>query len=142
MKSIKNVKSKPWTIRDIEKVTKNLKNNQTRDPNGMINELLKPNIMGKDLKNAILQLMNGVKENLFIPEYFQLANISSIFKSKGSRFSLESDRGIFLLPVLKKVFDRLIYEDKYPSIDSMMSDSNIGARRGKNIKIICLLYMV
>ena len=94
-KSIKNKKSKPWTTKDIEKVTKSLKNNQTRDPNGMINELLKPNIMGSDLKNASLQLMNGVKENFFFPEYLQLVNISSIFKSKGSRFSLESDRRIF-----------------------------------------------
>ena len=35
---------------------------------------------------------------------------------------------------MKKLFDKLIYQDKYPSIDEKMSDSNIGARRGKNIK--------
>ena len=134
MKSIKKRKSRPWTIADIEKVTKTLKNNQTRDPNGMINELVKPNIMGKDLKNAILNLMNGIKEHFYFPDYFQLANISSIFKSKGSRFSIESERGIFILPLVKKLFDKLIYQDKYPSIDEKMSDSNIGARRGKNIK--------
>ena len=134
MKSIKKRKSRPWTIADIEKVTKTLKNNQTRDPNGMINELVKPNIMGKDLKNAILNLMNGIKEHFYFPDYFQLANISSIFKSKGSRFLIESERGIFILPLVKKLFDKLIYQDKYPSIDEKMSDSNIGARRGKNIK--------
>ena len=101
MKSIKKIKSRPWTIADIEKVTKTLKNKQTRDPNGMINELVKPNIMGKDLKNAILNLMNGIKEHFYFPDYFQLANISSIFKSKGSRFSIESERGIFILPLVK-----------------------------------------
>ena len=53
MKSIKKRKSRPWTIADIEKVTKTLKNNQTRDPNGMINELLKPNIMGSHLKRKL-----------------------------------------------------------------------------------------
>ena len=100
----------------------------------MINGLVKPNIMGKDLKNAILNLMNGIKEHFYFPDYFQLANISSIFKSKGSRFSIESERGIFILPLVKKLFDKLIYQDKYPSIDEKMSDSNIGARRGKNIK--------
>ena len=65
---------------------------------------------------------------LFGPNYLQ------IFKQKGSRFDLEMDRGIFILPVLKKVFDKLIYEEKYPFVDGNISDSNIGARRGKNIK--------
>ena len=78
--------------------------------------------------------MNGIKQTFYFPEYVELANISSIFKLKGSRFDIESDRGIFILPVLKKILDKLIYEDKYSFIDSNMSDSNIGARRGKNIK--------
>ena len=133
-KNIKCVKSSPWTISDIKAMTKKLKNNQTRDPIGMVNELIKPNIMGKDLQDALLSLMNGVKETFFFPEFMQLANISSIFKQTGSRFSLESDRGIFILGVLKKLCDKLIYNDKYPSIDGNMSDSNNGARRGKNIK--------
>ena len=119
---------------DIEKVVKKLKNNQTRDPNGMINELFKPTIMGQDLKLAVLHLMNGIKQSFFFPDYMKLANISSIYKNKGSRFDIENDRGIFILPVLRKLLDKLSYEDKYPGIDSSMSDSNIGARRGRNIK--------
>ena len=70
MKSIKRVKSKPWTISDVEKVTKHLKNNQTRDSNGMINELMKPNIMGKDLKEAVL--MNGIKENFLLSHFYSI----------------------------------------------------------------------
>ena len=57
-KNIKCVKSSPWTISDIKAMTKKLKNNQTRDPIGMVNELIKPNIMGKDLQDALLSLMN------------------------------------------------------------------------------------
>ena len=126
--------SSPWTLKDIEIVSKTLKNNQTRDPNGMINELFKKNVMGQDLKSAVLQLMNGIKVNFEFPEFMQLANISTIYKNKGSRFDLENDRGIFILSVLRKIFDKLIYKEKYPGIDSNMSDSNIGARKGKNIK--------
>ena len=44
------------------------------------------------------------------------------------------DRGIFILSVLRKIFDKLIYNDKYQDIDKGMSDSNIGARKQKNIK--------
>ena len=35
---------------------------------------------------------------------------------------------------MRKIFDKLIYNDKYEDIDGGMSDSNIGARRQKNIK--------
>ena len=133
-KSIKNKKSEPWTTSDIDKITKKLKNNQTRDPIGMVNELLKPGVMGGDLKKAISFLMNGVKVNLFFPEFMQLANISSLYKNRGSRFSLDNDRGIFILTVFRKVLDKLIYQDKHSEIEKNMSDSNIGGRKGKNVK--------
>ena len=48
--------------------------------------------------------------------------------------SLENDRGIFSTSLLKRIVDRLCYNDKHEEIDSGMSDSNIGGRRGKNIK--------
>ena len=61
-------------------------------------------------------------------------NITTIFKNKGSRFDMDNDRGIFILTVLKKILDNLIYNDKYKDIDNGMSDSNIGARKDRNIK--------
>ena len=47
---------------------------------------------------------------------------------------MNNERGIFILTVLKKILDKLIYYDNFEDIDRHMSDSNIGARRGKNIK--------
>ena len=63
-----------------------------------------------------------------------MSNITTIYKPKGSRRDLESDRGIFGLSVFKKIIDSLIYKEKYPLIDARMSDSNIGARKMKNIR--------
>ena len=34
---IKSNVSKPWTLKDLDRVLKSLKNNQTRDPLGMLN---------------------------------------------------------------------------------------------------------
>ena len=47
---------------------------------------------------------------------------------------MSNDRGIFILPVLRKILDKLTYLDKYPELDMAMSDSNIGARKNKNIR--------
>ena len=102
---LKEKPSSRWSLADLEKALKTLKNNQARDPNGMISEIFKPNNVGKDLKKAVLELMNLVLETLQIPEFMQLADISSIFKNKNSRMNLTNDRGIFLLSVLQKIMD-------------------------------------
>ena len=131
---LKEKSSFKWSLADLEKATKSLKNNQARDPNGMISEIFKSDNAGKDLKKAVLDLMNLVLETLEIPDYMQLADISSIFKNKNSRMDLANDRGIFLLSVLRKVLDKMVYIEKYPYLDSAMSASNIGARKSKNVR--------
>jgi hypothetical protein len=100
----------------------------------MINEVFKIGCAGDDLKIALLELLNGSKCNQLIPEFMNLSNITTLYKPKGSRLSLNSERGIFILTSLKRILDKQIYVDKYSSIDENMSDSNIGARRGRNIK--------
>ena len=125
---------KPWTLEDLEEVLKKLKNNHSRDPNGMINELFKPGIAGRDLKQALVDLMNIILSTFFIPEYMEYSDITSLFKLKGSRMLLSNDRGIFILAVLRKILDKLLYLEKYPDLESNMSDSNIGARKNKNVR--------
>ena len=100
----------------------------------MINEVFKDGFIGTDLKEALLNLFNGIKSNLFIPMFMTLSNITTIYKNKGSMMDLNNDRGIFILTVMKKMLDKLIYEDNYKEIDKNMSDCNIGARRKRNIK--------
>ena len=36
--------------------------------------------------------------------------------------------------MLRQILDKMSYLDKYPELDISMSDSNIGARRNKNIQ--------
>ena len=134
LESLKKKEAVLWTLEDLEEATKSLKNNQARDPNGMLNELFKPNVAGKDLKIALVGLMNLVQIFLFLPEYMEVADITSIFKNKGSRMELSSERGIFILGVLRKILDKLLYLDKYQDLENHMSDSNIGARKKKNVR--------
>ena len=61
-------------------------------------------------------------------------NISAIYKGKGELSDLNSDRGIFLVSIFRTILMKMIYKDKYNVIEESMSDSNIGARKGKNIR--------
>ena len=107
---------------------------ESRDPSGLLNELFKSPDIGKDLEKAILKLVNGMKSQSYIPDPVKMSNITTIYKSSGSRHNLENDRGIFSLSVFRKIIDKLIYQEKYPLINKNMSNSNIGARKKRNIK--------
>ena len=134
LESIKMVKTKPWNEENLDAVLKSMKNNKTKDPVGMINEVFKAGCIGSDLKKALVNMFNGSKANQLVPLFITLSNITSLFKNKGCRYDLNNDRGIFILTVLKKILDKLIYFDNYQDLDQNMSDSNIGARRKRNIK--------
>jgi hypothetical protein len=47
---------------------------------------------------------------------------------------LENERGIFRVSVLRYILMRLIYNQKYPEIDSNMSDCQMGARKMKGCR--------
>ena len=123
-----------WSLKELRNGIKLLKNNKSRDPSGLLNELFKSPVIGKELEMAILKLVNGIKSKYLIPSTIQMSNITTIYKSSGSRQDLESDRGTFSLSVYRKIIDKLIYQEKYPMIDENMSNSNIGARKKRNIK--------
>ena len=127
-------KTPHWSEGDIYKVLKKLKNNKTRDPLGMINELFKPGVIGQDLLEALLSLLNEVKLEHFVPYFMRLANISSLYKNRGCKKALSNDRGIFVLATTRMIMDRLMYNDLYPEIEKNMSNSNIGALKNKNVR--------
>ena len=64
-----------------------------------------------------------------------LSNITSLYKNKGSRFDLNNDRGIFILAVLKKILDKMIYSDNIKDLDLNMSDMSAPEEAGTS-KII------
>ena len=68
------------------------------------------------------------------PKAMEKCNISSIHKIKASRNDFNSYRGIFRVPIFRTVIDRLIYNDEYETIDEKLTDSNIGARKNRNVR--------
>ena len=42
--------------------------------------------------------------------------------------------GIFRVSIFRAILDRLIYNDEIENIDSNLTDSNVGARRNRNIR--------
>ena len=127
-------KTPEWTEKELNIVLKQLKNNKSKDPLDLPNEIFKPEHIGNDLKQGLLRLMNQIKTQQKIPSVLKKCNITSLYKNKGSKKDFENYRGIFRVVALRSILDKLIYNDEYPVIDENMTDSNVGARQERNIR--------
>ena len=127
-------KTEPWTMVNLESAMKTLKKNKTRDPNGWANELFKDGVAGMQLKMSLLHILNNMKKKNEIPEFVRLADVATIYKGKGSKNDLINDRGVFIVTIIRSILMRLIYMDFYKVLDKSMSDSQIGARKDRNIR--------
>ena len=127
-------KTLPWKMSDLENALKSLKADKCRDPEGIIREIFKDEVIGTNLKKSLLILYNKIKQTGIIPAFMRFANIAAIYKGKGEMTCLDSDRGIFLVTIFRTILMKMLYSDNYEIIDGSMSDSNIGARKRKNIR--------
>ena len=126
-----------WTMSDLENALADLKDNKSRDNDGLINEIFKKNVIGVDLKKSLLLMYNELKKKQCIATFMNYANITTVPK-KGSKILLENERGIFRVSVLRYILMRLIYNQKYPEIDSNMSDCQMEATIIKAVETIYL----
>ena len=122
--------SREWKMEDLDQALKDLKNNKSRDHDGLLNEIFKHAVIGDDLKLSMFMMYKKLKKEKLIPEFMTYSNITTVPK-KGSRLELINERGIFRVPVPRYILMRMIYNDKYPVIDANMSDCQMGARKNK-----------
>ena len=100
LKLAAQTKSEPFTEKELNNGIKGMNTEGSRDPKGLISEIFP--FMGSDLKLSLLQLLNELKSSGHIPKYMRMATITPIPKNnKVSKFDLSSERGIFMLPVLR-----------------------------------------
>ena len=79
-------------------------------------------------------MFNLIKKKQIYPDFLKPSNISSFYKNKGSKSDLNNERGVFVVVKLRSILDKLIYNDNYDIINKNMSDSNIGGRKGRNVR--------
>jgi hypothetical protein len=102
LKLAESKKSPEWTMADLNKVLSRLKNNKSRDYQGYINEMFKPNVIGNDLKKSLLVMFSKLKKKKMIANFMNFANITTVPK-KGSRILLKNERGIFRVSVVRSI---------------------------------------
>ena len=121
-----------WTICDLERVLKSLKRNQSQDTFELVNELFMIENIGSNLKDSLIFLFNGIKNNTCIPDFFRNVFITAIPKKKKLQWDLQFERGIFLVPKVRVIFMKMVYNSIINILEDNLSRSNIGARKRKS----------
>ena len=124
-------KTQPWDIEELKYVLKKLPPNKARDSDGYPNELFALSVAGDDLQEALLRLLNMIKDRQEYPEALSNCNITTLYKKK-ARNDFKNYRGIFRISVIRSILDRLIYEDSLEVIDSNLTDGNVGCRKNRS----------
>ena len=77
-------------------------------------------------------MLNKAKDNLEIPDTMEDVNIAMIPKQgKGLSNNISNQRGVFILSIFRSILMKILLKNEYKMIDSYMSDSNVGGRKGR-----------
>ena len=117
-----NNPSPPFTMTELNKVLKRLKNQKCKDPDNFVYDLFKDGVAGSDLRETVLMLFNKMKVQMTIPENLRTANITIIHK-KGNKVDLNNWRCISVTNVLGGILMKLIDERTYDIIEKNMTDA-------------------
>ena len=74
-----------WTMEDLKEALKHLDKDKSRDPEGFANELFKEDVAGVDLYEALLKLMNLIKNKQEYPEVLEKCNVTPLFIRKNQK---------------------------------------------------------
>ena len=126
------------SIKNVSDLILNIDVNKASPMEGIPANILKANY---DLISPILcnDFNKGVDNNAF-PDCLKCAEIKPTFK-RGDRSNKENYRPVSILPVVSKIYEKILYEQINMHFDPLLSPLQCGFRKGYNAQN-CLLVLV
>ena len=118
----------PITEQELTKALKNLKNNKSAGPDGILNEQIKATF--PQMKDIYIKLFNQIFDSGIFPETWAAGLIVPIFKKKGSSSDPNNYRGITLISCLAKFFTGVLNNRLKVVGDKIISQIQAGFRPG------------
>ena len=123
--------SPDFTFDEIKRAVQELKGGQCNDPTGHIREVVKNS--GDSLLLSILAMANSIKSSKVFPQNWSELWIKTLRKKKGSFKSLKNCRGIFIVPIISIIFEKLLKNRITPILKQNMSNFQNGGSKGKGV---------
>ena len=118
----------PFTLEELVKHIKKLKNNKTPGIDYILNEFIK--YCPEELHYAIVDFFNLVLESGKVPSEWTVGIIKAIYKNKGDINDVNNYRGITLLSCLGKLFTSIINSRLYDHVtkNNILGNEQVGFR--------------
>ena len=116
----------PFTLIELTQALKSLKRNRCADTNGIRAEMLKES--GKHLLDKLLELYNAILNGNMEPPASWKHSVVSVIHKSGDATQPQNYRPISIIPMLYKLFSKLMYKRLYPILDAAQCRDQAGFR--------------
>ena len=123
--------SPDFTLTEVRQAVSELKSGKCVDPMGYIREVFINS--GDGLLLYLLDMINVIKKSKIIPLEWSEMWIKTLKKKKGSYKTLSNYRGIFIVPIISVIFEKLIKNRIMDTLQGTMSHFQNGGMRGKGV---------
>ena len=131
LKAASKVKTPDFSINEVKHAVSELKSGRCSDATGLIREVFKN--AGDALLHSICDMANSVKRFKTIPLEWRKIWIKTLKEKKGSFKKLNNYRGIFIVPILSIIFEKLLKNRITPTLKQHMSNFQNGGAKGKGV---------
>ena len=108
-----------------------MKLGRSADPTGMVREIFKK--CGDGLLYSPVEVFNTIKTSKNLPSEWNKIWIRTLKKKKGTFRKLDNYRGIFLVPILSIIFEKLLKNKISDTLQQNISKFQNGGMKGKAI---------
>lgn len=137
---VNSIFMQPTIAEDIYKIIQNLKDTKSTGYDGISTSILK--LVLVKLSHILSYILNLCITNGAFPEMLKLTIIKPLFK-KADRYNMGSYRPIALVPVISKIFEKVIHDCVYNyfEVNNLFCSEQIGFRKHKSIDLAIYKFL-
>lgn len=140
-KNNKSIFLTPISPYDVIKIVKSLRNTKSVGYDGFITNVIKRNI--EKLSIPLSHIINLSLNTGIYPKKLKLAIVKPVYK-KGDKHNMKNYRPIALIPIISKIFERVLYDKVYWFFESnkILCNEQKGFRKGKSTNMAIYDFLV
>ena len=132
IKTCKSSISPNFSLDEVKQAVGEQKLGRSADPTGMVREIFKK--CGDGLLYSLVEMVNTIKASKNLPSDWNKIWIRTLKKKKGTFRKLDNYRGIFLVPILSIIFEKLLKNNISDTLQQNISKFENGGMKGKGVE--------
>ena len=128
-----------FSLDEVKQAVGELKLGRSADPTGMVREIFKK--CGDGLLYSLIEMVNTVNTSKNLPSDWNKIWIWTLKQKKGTFRKLDNYRGIFLVPILSIIFEKLLKNKISDTLLQNISKFQNGGMKGKGLCVANLFIL-